>query len=164
MASASTLSHGQYLLHPKQFETRDVEIGRPGQDEVLIAPRSTTLCGSDLHYYNHGRNGSILIREPLCLGHEFAGQVIAVGCAVESVQPGDKVAIECGVPCSKCELCIDQRYNLCQQLRFRGSGSAFPHFQGSLQSEIIHPAKWVHRYTLDVSVRWTRRLNSSKAA
>src|ERR1700761_4723338 len=85
-------SRGQYLLSARVLEVRDVEIPSPNPDEVQIAPRSTTLCGSDLHYYNHGRNGSITIKEPLCLGHEFSGQVMAVGSAVTSLKPGDKVA------------------------------------------------------------------------
>ncbi|OQU97217.1 Alcohol dehydrogenase GroES-like domain-containing protein [Cladophialophora immunda] len=145
MGLPSTVSRGQYLLHPKQLQLREVEIGKLGPEEVEIAPRSTTICGSDLHYYAHGRNGSITVKEPLCLGHESAGDVVAVGTAVNGLRPGDRVAVECGVPCSECELCVEGRYNLCPKLRFRSSGSAFPHFQGTLQERIIHPAKWVHR-------------------
>ncbi len=138
-------SHGQYLLSPKVLEARDAQLAKPDADEVQIALRSTTICGSDLHYYAHARNGSIAVKEPLCLGHETAGEVVDLGSAVEYLQVGDKVALECGVPCSRCDLCLAQRYNLCPHLRFRGSGAAFPHFQGSLQERVNHPARWVHK-------------------
>lgn len=138
-------SCGQYLLSPKVFEVQESQLAKPGADEVQIALRSTTICGSDLHYYAHARNGSIKLKEPLCLGHETAGEVVDVGISVVNLQAGDKVALECGVPCSQCELCLAQRYNLCPELRFRGSGAAFPHFQGSLQVKVNHPARWVHK-------------------
>jgi L-iditol 2-dehydrogenase len=138
-------SRGRYLLRAGEFQNKTVSLPKPGPGEVQIAPRSTTLCGSDLHYYSHGRNGSITIKEPLCLGHEFAGEVLAVGDDVHGLQAGDKVAVECGVPCSNCDLCHKAKYNLCPSLRFRGSGSAFPHFQGSMQERINHPAKWTHK-------------------
>lgn len=153
MGLSSTSSLGLYLLHAKILEARNVELADPGPEEVQIAPRSTTLCGSDLHYYAHGRNGSITVKEPLCLGHEFAGQVLQVGSAVDELKPGDKIAIECGVPCSKCEICLEGRYNLCPRLRFRGSGSVFPHFQGSLQQKINHPARWTHKYASHASTK-----------
>lgn len=145
MGSASTTSLGQYLIRPRVVETRHIEISEPGENEVQIVPRSITLCGSDLHYYHHGRNGSITVKEPLCLGHECAGEVVQVGNAVKGLEVGDKVAVECGVPCSDCEHCLKGRYNLCPKLRFRSSGSAFPHFQGTLQEKINHPARWTHR-------------------
>lgn len=145
MSPPSASSQGQYLLQAKEFSTRKVTLPPPGLGEVQLAPRSTTLCGSDLHYHGHGRNGSINIREPLCLGHETAAEVLAVGADVCGLQVGDKVAVECGVPCSKCDLCSEGRYNLCPKLRFRGSGAAFPHFQGSLQEKINHPAQWTHK-------------------
>lgn len=145
LTHALSNSRGQYLNAPKdlRLETRDLQ--PPGPNEVQISVRATTLCGSDLHYYAHGRNGSIILREPLCLGHEASGVVISVGSNVQIPTVGDKVAIECGVPCETCDLCQEERYNLCPSLRFRSSGSAFPHFQGTLQETINHPAKWVHR-------------------
>ena len=145
MGSLSTTSTGQYLVSAKVLQAKQVEVPYPENDEVQIVPRAVTLCGSDLHYYNHGRNGSILVREPLCLGHEFAGEIEQVGASVTDLKPGDKVAIECGVPCGECELCQSERYNLCPKLRFRGSGAAFPHFQGSLQERLNHPAIWTHK-------------------
>lgn len=109
-------SCGQYLLAPKILEARKIPIAVPSADQVQIALRSTTVCGSDLHYYAHARNGSITVKEPLCLGHETAGEVIEVGNSLVNLRVGDKVSLECGVPCMQCELCLIQRYNLCPYL------------------------------------------------
>ena len=115
---------------------------------MRIQIRSTTLCGSDVHYFKHGQNGSIKIKEPLCGGHEATGVVVALGQAIsdgEILKVGDKVAIESGVPCENCQKCRDGRYNVCPKLRFRSSGASFPHFQGTLQEFINHPARWCHK-------------------
>lgn len=110
--------------------------------------RATTLCGSDLHYYTHYRNGDIQIMEPLSQGHECAGEIVALGSnAAEKhgLALGDRVAVEAGVPCDSCIVCRDGRYNICEKLRFRSSAVSFPHFQGTLQERFNHPGKWVHR-------------------
>ncbi|KFY38877.1 hypothetical protein V495_06309 [Pseudogymnoascus sp. VKM F-4514 (FW-929)] len=109
-------------------------------NEVTVRVTSTGLCGSDLHYYNHYRNGDIIVREPLVLGHESCGYVTAVGPDTTSLQVGDFVALEVGLPCGTCDLCSEGRYNICPDLRFRSSAKSWPHFQGTLQSEINHPA------------------------
>ena len=85
------------------------------------------------------------MREPLVLGHESAGQVMAVGDLVVGFKKGDRVALEVGLPCEECDLCIAGRYNLCKAMRFRSSAKTFPHFQGTLQEQLNHPAKWCHK-------------------
>lgn len=130
-----------------RIETR--HLPDPAPDEVQIQVRSTGLCGSDLHYYNHGRNGDITMQEPMSLGHESAGVVVAIGSDVSNLGVGDKVALEVGVPCGGCDRCNEGRYNLCKGMRFRSSAKSFPHFQGTLQSRINHPATWCHRYVRD---------------
>lgn len=107
--------------------------------------KSTGLCGSDLHYFSHYRNGDILVRQPLTLGHESAGVVTAVGSAVAGLAPGDNVALEVGLPCGTCALCTQGRYNICRQMSFRSSAKSFPHAQGTLQEVVAHPARFVHR-------------------
>lgn len=142
-------SRGQYLHEARALKLESRELAHLASDEIRIAIRSTTICGSDVHYYTHFRNGSIQVREALCLGHEAAGQVVAVGSKVSqagsSLKVGDAVALECGVPCGECVLCRSGRYNICPDLRFRSSASKFPHFQGTLQEFVVHPARWVHR-------------------
>ena len=124
-------------------ENRELEF--PGPDEVQVAVEATGLCGSDLHYFNHYRNGDILVQEPLTLGHESVGTVCAVGSQVNHLQVGDKVALEVGLPCMQCNLCQEGRYNICKTLRFRSSAKSFPHFQGTLQERINHPAKLCYK-------------------
>lgn len=124
-------------------ENRNLE--PPGPDEVQVAVEATGLCGSDLHYFNHYRNGDILVQEPLTLGHESSGTVHAVGSQVTHLRAGDKVALEVGLPCTQCDLCQEGRYNICKSLRFRSSAKSFPHFQGTLQERINHPAKFCYK-------------------
>lgn len=116
-------------------------INSPDEGELQVSVKSTGICGSDLHYYKHYRNGDILIREPMSLGHESAGIVEAVGSGVTGFKAGDRVALEVGLSCQECKLCLAGKYNLCPQMKFRGSAKAFPHFQGTLQGRINHPAK-----------------------
>lgn len=113
--------------------------------DVLVKVRSTGLCGSDLHYFTHFRNGDIQVRQPLTLGHESAGTVTAVGAAVTHLAPGDAVALEVGLPCRTCALCTQGRYNICKAMSFRSSAKAFPHAQGTLQDTVAHPAAFVHK-------------------
>ncbi|KAJ4298426.1 hypothetical protein N0V88_003456 [Collariella sp. IMI 366227] len=121
-------------------------------DDVQVAVKATGLCGSDLHYFGHFRNGDILVREPLTLGHESAGVVTAVGSGVTTLQAGDHVALEVGQPCETCELCQGGRYNICREMKFRSSAKAYPHAQGTLQEQISHPARWCHKLPTEVSL------------
>lgn len=130
----------------------------PGPEELQIIIRSTTLCGSDLHYYHQFRNGDIQVQEPLTLGHEAAGIIAAVGSQVsgrrksddgwDEFNIGDRVALEVGIPCGDkkdCEMCKEGRYNICPGMRFRSSAKGLPHSQGTLQERINHPAEWCHK-------------------
>lgn len=139
------------LNKEKDLSTLVREIDAPGPHEVQVAPRVTTLCGSDLHYFNHGRNGDFLVREPLSLGHEAAGEVVAVGSSVKCLKVGDRVALEVGQPCGECGLCRRGKYNLCADMKFRSSAKSFPHLQGTLQTRINCPASWCHKLPDTVS-------------
>ncbi|KAF8875619.1 chaperonin 10-like protein [Mucidula mucida] len=116
----------------------------PPAHHVQISVLATGLCGSDLHYYAHARNGAFALQAPLVLGHESAGIITAVGPGVVDLQPGQHVAIEAGIPCETCEWCTSNRYNLCSGMRFRSSAKTFPHLDGTMQSKINHPAKHVY--------------------
>lgn len=141
------------VLHGvKDLRIENRSLSPPGPTELQVSVRSTGLCGSDLHYYRHYRNGDILVREPMSLGHESAGVVVAVGSDVKNFQVGDKVALEVGQPCEQCERCKEGRYNICKEMKFRSSAKAFPHAQGTLQDRINHPAAWSHKLPDDVSL------------
>src|SRR6202171_4421144 len=105
----------------------DPQIG-PG--EVLIRLGAGGICGSDLHYYFEGRNGSFVIREPLIPGHEASGVVAEVGPGVTRVKPGDKIAVSPSQACAHCDYCREGREHLCRNMRFLGSASIYPHVQG----------------------------------
>lgn len=151
MMSTMNTSQTSTLYGPQDLRLEQRQISLPGPSELQVIIRATGLCGSDLHYYQHNRNGDFLVREPLILGHESAGVVSVIGSDVQGFQPGDRVALEVGLPCSDCHRCAEGRYNLCQGLRFRSSAKSFPHFQGTLQERINHPAAWCHKLPNNVS-------------
>ncbi|KAK7898002.1 hypothetical protein LTR67_004634 [Exophiala xenobiotica] len=136
-----------------RLESRPQPALQPG--EVRIAVKATGLCGSDLHYYHHGRNGNFVLKSPLVLGHEASGVITAVpessNGATNGVVPssalnvGDRVAMEVGFPCRSCSLCTTGRYNLCPKLSFRSSAKTFPHADGTLQTIISQPANMCHK-------------------
>ena len=130
------------LNSPLDLAVRDVpDPGAPGPGEVRVSVRSVGICGSDIHYYEHGRIGDFVLREPMILGHEAAGVVDAVGEGVESLSPGDAVAMEPGVPCGACRECRIGRYNLCKDVRFW----ATPPHDGVLAEYVLHPAALTFR-------------------
>ena len=90
----------------------------PGPGQVLVRVSSVGVCGSDTHYYEHGRIGRFVVDQPLVLGHEAAGVVVEVGKGVSRVSPGDRVSLEPGVPDMTCRQCLAGRYNLCPNMRF----------------------------------------------
>ncbi|EIM20849.1 GroES-like protein [Wallemia mellicola] len=122
-----------------------------GEFDAQVDVKATGLCGSDLHYYRHGKNGDFVIREPLAMGHEAAGIVTSVGTGVTNLNPGDRVAIEAGIYCSSCALCKSGRYNLCPELRFASSAKTYPHLDGTLQTRFTHPARLLHKMPDGVS-------------
>jgi Zn-dependent alcohol dehydrogenases len=102
-----------------RIEDREVETVGPGQVEVAI--EAGGICGSDLHYYNHGGFGTVRVREPMILGHEVSGTVRALGEGISGLAVGDRVAVSPSRPCSTCEFCLKGMQNHCFNMRFYGS-------------------------------------------
>ncbi|KAG5951460.1 hypothetical protein E4U53_003043 [Claviceps sorghi] len=150
MVSNSVRASVLYAAKDIRIESR--ELSAPASDEVQVAVQSTGLCGSDLHYFNHYRNGDIIVREPLTLGHESSGTVVAVGSDVTNLAPGDRVALEVGLPCEACDYCTAGRYNICRGMKFRSSAKANPHAQGTLQERVNHPGRWCHKLPANLSL------------
>ncbi|KAF2790008.1 GroES-like protein [Melanomma pulvis-pyrius CBS 109.77] len=141
------------VLHgPRDLRLETRSILDPAPNELQIAIKATGVCGSDVSYYNKFRNGDLQAVQPLSLGHESAGVVVAIGEAVTGFVIGERVALEVGVPCDNCRSCQRGRYNLCPSMRFRSSAKSVPHFQGTLQERINHPAKWCHKIPLHVTL------------
>jgi L-iditol 2-dehydrogenase len=106
------------LYAPGDLRVEDRAIPEPGTREVLVEIAAVGVCGSDIHYYEHGRIGSFVVREPMVLGHESSGRVVALGPGTSKHAVGDRVALEPGVPCGSCRECRAGRYNLCRDVRF----------------------------------------------
>ncbi|KAG8166949.1 hypothetical protein KVR01_002638 [Diaporthe batatas] len=140
------------VLHgPRDLRLESRTLNEPALGELQVALRSTGICGSDVSYYKKFANGDLCACQPLSLGHESSGVVVAVGPQVSGFAVGDRVALEVGVPCGQCSTCRKGRYNLCKKMRFRSSAKSFPHFQGTLQDRINHPAIWCHKLPENVS-------------
>ncbi|KAG7287000.1 hypothetical protein NEMBOFW57_006500 [Staphylotrichum longicolle] len=132
-----------------RMERRTIE--EPSIGELQIAIHTTGICGSDVSYYKKFANGDLCACMPLSLGHESSGVVVAIGPQVTGFSIGDRVALEVGIPCGQCGICRKGRYNLCKRMRFRSSAKSVPHFQGTLQERINHPATWCHKLPDSIS-------------
>lgn len=87
-------------------------IPRLQHNEALVRVHKTGICGSDVHYLRHAKIGDYVMEEPMCLGHESAGTVVALGPAVIGLAIGDRVALEPGVGCGECSLCKGGQYEV----------------------------------------------------
>lgn len=133
-----------------RIEDREVEAVGPGQVEVAI--EAGGICGSDLHYYNHGGFGTVRIREPMILGHEVAGTVKALGEGVSHLAIGDRVAVSPSRPCSACDYCLAGQQNHCLNMRFYGSAMPMPHIQGAFRQRLVAEAWQCHKVADRVSI------------
>ncbi|KAJ4414307.1 hypothetical protein N0V85_003200 [Neurospora sp. IMI 360204] len=140
------------VLHgPRDLRLERRTIQEPGLGELQIAVKTTGICGSDVSYYKKFANGDLCACMPLSLGHESSGVVVAIGPQVSGFSIGDRVALEVGVACGQCTICRKGRYNLCKKMRFRSSAKSVPHYQGTLQERINHPAIWCHKLPDNIS-------------
>lgn len=115
---------------------------------LRIAPRVVGICGSDVHYYTHGRIGRYVVEQPMILGHEAAGVVLEVGEGVEGFAVGDRVAMEPGVPDMSSRAARAGMYNVDPAVRFW----ATPPIDGCLAEEVVHPAAFTYRLPDSVSL------------
>ena len=132
----SIVIHGERDL---RIEEGPAETPGPGQVQVRMAAGG--ICGSDLHYYQHGGIGTaIRVREPLVLGHEVSGHVAALGEGVEGLSVGQLVAVSPSRPCGHCRYCLEGMPNQCLHMRFYGSAMPFPHIQGAFREMLVADA------------------------
>ncbi len=115
-----------------RIELQDVGDPTPGARQAVVQVEAVGVCGSDTAYYTVGYIGDYVVNGPIILGHEVAGQVVAVGADVTRVKVGDRVAIEPGEPCRDCRDCLAGRYHLCPDLTFL----ATPPYDGALVQRI----------------------------
>lgn len=134
-----------FILHGKE-DLRQGELPTPGAQpgQVLVKVRRVGICGSDVHYFNHGRVGNFVPKRPFALGHEFAGEVVASGQGAAGFSTGDRVVIDPSQPCGQCRHCRSGRYNLCENMRYFGSASCDPHLDGGFAEFVAVPARNCH--------------------
>jgi L-iditol 2-dehydrogenase len=121
------------LTSPGELVLAERPVPRPGPGQVLVAVRSVGVCGSDVHYFQHGRIGDFVVRAPLVLGHEVSGRIVAAGPGVDPGRLGARVAVEPGAACGRCAQCTAGRYNLCPDMRFY----ATPPVDGALGEYVL---------------------------
>ena len=138
-----------YLTAPQKIEIRDSQMPRPGEGEVLIEVRHVGICGSDIMFYEDPSVGGRLdTKLPVILGHESAGVVAGVGPGVTDLKPGDRVALEPGIPCGHCKWCLSGKYNLCPDVNFMACS---PWERAALSRYITHPAAFCFKLPENVS-------------
>jgi L-idonate 5-dehydrogenase len=126
------------VIHaPRDLRIEEAEIPEIGPKDVKVRVRAGGICGSDLHYYQHGGFGAVRLRQPMILGHEIAGEVVEVGDEVTRVRPGDRVAVNPSQPCGHCRFCLEGKANHCLDMRFYGSAMRMPHVQGGFREILV---------------------------
>src|SRR5829696_3254383 len=136
------------LERKDELNLRDFSLQeRLGPRDVRVALRTIGVCGSDVHYYTHGAIGPFVVREPMILGHEAAGEIVEVGSDVTELKPGDRVCMEPGIPNPASRATRLGKYNLDPAVRFW----ATPPVHGVLRPTVVHPADFTFKLPDHVS-------------
>lgn len=131
-----------------KLRLRDIAIPEDlGPNDVRIATHTVGICGSDVHYYTHGKIGPFVVKDPMVLGHEASGTVVEIGSAVRHLKPGDRVCMEPGIPDPNSRAAKLGIYNVDPAVRFW----ATPPVHGCLAPEVVHPAAFTYKLPDNVS-------------
>jgi len=140
------------VIHaPGDLRVEEVATPAVGADELRVRVRMGGICGSDLHYFQHGGFGTVRIQQPMVLGHEVAGVIEQVGRAVTGFAVGERIAICPSHPCGLCQYCQLGLQNHCLDMRYFGSAMRMPHVQGAFRREIVVGARQAYRLADGVS-------------
>ena len=129
--------HALVIHAPLDLRIEEVPTPEPEANQLLVRVRAGGICGSDLHYFNHGGFGTIRISEPMVLGHEVSGAVSRAGTGVTDMAAGTRIAISPSRPCGLCQYCQQGLQNHCLDMRYYGSAMRKPHVQGAFRQEIV---------------------------
>ena len=129
---------------PEDLRLDNFETDVLGTHQLQVDVAYGGICGSDLHYYQHGGFGTVRIKEPMVLGHEVSGIVRVVGSAVQNFKAGQRIAISPSRPCGQCQYCQKGQHNHCLDMRFFGSAMRFPHVQGAFRQTLVIDASQAH--------------------
>jgi len=138
--SPDTRMRAAVLVEPGRIEIQQRPAPVPDPNDVLIRVSSVGVCGSDTHYYRHGRVGGFVVDAPLVLGHEAAGTIVGVGSSVDPSRIGQRVSIEPQRPDPDSEETRRGHYNLCPHMRF----FATPPVDGALCDYVTIGAEFAH--------------------
>ncbi len=140
------------VIHaPGDLRVETYETAPLGPDQLQVRVRCGGICGSDLHYYQHGGFGTVRIKEPMVLGHEVAGVIEAVGADVRGFAAGERVAISPSRSCGICKFCQQGLQNHCLDMRYYGSAMRTPHVQGAFRQQIVVEPHQAHKLADSVS-------------
>ncbi|GAB4826031.1 hypothetical protein Ancab_008900 [Ancistrocladus abbreviatus] len=137
-----------WLVGIKTLKIQRFKLPSLGPYDVRVRMKAVGICGSDVHYLKTLRCADFIVKEPMVIGHECAGVIEEVGSEVKSLVPGDRVALEPGISCWRCDLCKGGRYNLCPDMKF----FATPPVHGSLANQVVHPADLCFKLPDNVSL------------
>ncbi len=136
------------LERKRELSLRDIELADElGPRDVRVRVGTVGVCGSDVHYYTHGKIGPFVVNAPMVLGHEAAGTVIEVGAEVTNLVVGDRVCMEPGIPDPTSRASKLGIYNVDPSVTFW----ATPPIHGCLTPEVVHPAAFTYRLPDNVS-------------
>jgi D-xylulose reductase len=136
------------LKSKNNLAIQDIDLNeKVGPDDVRIKINTVGICGSDVHYYTHGKISNFIVKEPMVLGHEASGTVIEKGKNVNSLKVGDRVCMEPGVPNLRSRATMEGMYNLDPDVVFW----ATPPIHGCLRETVVHPAMFSFKLPDNVS-------------
>ncbi|MEK3712793.1 NAD(P)-dependent alcohol dehydrogenase [Paenibacillus sp. FSL R7-0333] len=136
-----------YMTDLKQMAMKEIGMPVAQAGEVIVKLEVVGICGSDVHYLEHGRIGDFVVNGDFILGHECAGEVVELGPGVKHLKVGDRVALEPGVTCGQCEFCKSGKYNLCPDVQFL----ATPPYHGCLMDYMAFPENMAFKLPDNVS-------------
>lgn len=136
-----------YMTGIEKMEIRDVPMPVIRDTDVLVKLEYVGICGSDVHYLEHGKIGDFVVNGDFILGHECAGIVVETGSQVKKLKVGDRVALEPGQTCGQCKYCKSGKYNLCPDVEFL----ATPPYHGCLTNYIAYPENMAFKLPENVS-------------
>jgi L-idonate 5-dehydrogenase len=134
------------IIHaPGDLRIEEVPTPRMLPHQLRVRVRCGGICGSDLHYFNHGGFGTVRIQQPMILGHEVAGAIEAVGSGLQDrFNEGQRVAVSPSRPCGQCRYCQQGLQNHCLDMKYYGSAMRMPHVQGAFRQVLVVDAEQAH--------------------
>ncbi len=145
------MPHALVIHAARDLRILDLPTEPLGPNQLRVGLRAGGICGSDLHYYQHGGFGTVRVKQPMVLGHEVSGVVLQTGAEVRDLPVGTRVAISPSRPCGACGYCQQGQHNHCQNMRFYGSAMPWPHIQGAFRQEMVIESWQAHPVTNLVS-------------